>query len=59
MDIYFPVRRKRIRKNSYPWIDSSVLVFMHNRAGHFLRIRQWGGGGASTNRDHTIPSVEN
>jgi hypothetical protein len=27
-------------------------------AGHFLRIRQWGGGGASTKRDHTIPSVE-
>ena len=26
-------------------------------AGHFLRIRQWGGG-ASTKRDHTIPSVE-
>ena len=25
--------------------------------GHFLRIRQWGGG-ASTKRDHTIPSVE-
>jgi hypothetical protein len=26
--------------------------------GHFLRIRQLGGGGASTKRDHTIPSVE-
>ena len=31
MDIYFPVRRKRIRKNSYLWIDSSVLVLMRNR----------------------------
>ena len=31
------------------------------RAGHFLRIRQWGGGGGvgpSTKRDHTISSVE-
>jgi hypothetical protein len=28
MDIYFPVRRKRIRKNSYTWIYSSVLVLM-------------------------------
>jgi hypothetical protein len=27
--------------------------------GHFLRIRQWrGGGGASTKRDYTIPSGE-
>ena len=31
MDIYFPVRRKRIRKNSYPWTDSCVLVLMRNR----------------------------
>jgi hypothetical protein len=31
MDIYFPVRGKRITKNSYPWIDSSVLVLMRNR----------------------------
>jgi hypothetical protein len=31
MDIYFPVRLKRIRKNSYPWTDSSVLVLMRNR----------------------------
>lgn len=31
MNIFFPVRRKRIRKNSYPWIDSSILVLMHNR----------------------------
>ena len=23
--------------------------------GIFLRIRQWGGGAASTKRDHTIP----
>ena len=25
------MRRKRIRKNSYPWIDSSVLALMRNR----------------------------
>ena len=25
------MRRKRIRKNSYPWIDSSILVLMRNR----------------------------
>ena len=31
VDIYFPMRRKRIRKNSHPWIDSSVLVLMRNR----------------------------
>ena len=31
MNIFFPVRRKRIRKNSYPWIDSSILVLMRNR----------------------------
>jgi hypothetical protein len=31
MDIYFPVRRKRIRKSSYPWIGSSVRVLMRNR----------------------------
>ena len=31
MDIYFPVRHKRIRKNSYPWTDSCVLVLMRNR----------------------------
>ena len=33
------------------------VVSVMQLPGHFLRIRQWGGG-ASTKRDHTIPSVE-
>ena len=31
-NIFFPVRRKRIRKNSCPWMDSGILVLMRNRA---------------------------
>ena len=43
-------------------VDDGIMLNSHNRtqhnlSGHFLRIRQWGGGG-STKRGHTIPSVE-
>jgi hypothetical protein len=44
------------------FIDKASIeayITYNNNSGHFLRIRQWGeGGGASTKRDHTIPSVE-
>ena len=31
LDKYFPVRRKRIRQKSHPWLDSSILRLMRRR----------------------------
>jgi hypothetical protein len=44
-------------QRAYPTIVSlSLCSVTWHLAGHFLRIRQW--GGPTTKRDHTIPSVE-
>ena len=44
-----------IYTQKFLYLRFAISVF---DSGHFLRIRQWGGGGPSTKRDHTIPSVE-
>ena len=31
MDDFFPVKRKRIRKNTHPWVNSDILSLMRNR----------------------------
>ena len=31
LDEYYPVRRKRIRKKSHPWITHDILVLMRKR----------------------------
>ena len=30
MDDFFPVKRKRIRKNTHPWINSDILSLKRN-----------------------------
>ena len=44
---HFPIRRKRVRKSTYPWLDTSILVMIrrrhkyHKKARKFNRSSDW------------------
>ena len=44
---HFPIRRKRVRKSTYPWLDKSILVMIrrrdkyHKKARKFNRSSDW------------------
>ena len=44
---HFPIRRKRMRKSTYPWLDKSIVVMMrrrdqfHRKARKFKRSLDW------------------
>ena len=31
MNEYFPIKKKRIRRNSHPWVNREILIMMRNR----------------------------
>lgn len=42
MDNHFPLRKKRIRKTTHPWLNSSILRLMRRRNQLHRRIREFG-----------------
>jgi hypothetical protein len=59
--IYHQHRVVRLNKLDLCKLSGTDFVVKLQNAGPYLRIHHWGGGGggrASTERDHTIVSVE-
>ena len=44
MDKHFPLRKKRIRKNAHPWLDSTILGMMKRRDLVHKQARRSGDG---------------
>ena len=38
---HFPIRRKRVRKSTYPWLDKSILVMIRRRDKYHKKARKF------------------
>ena len=42
IDQHFPVRRKHIRRQTHPWLDSTILKFMRDRDQVHKKAKKFG-----------------